>query len=96
MIEFLHTILPAVGALAAVLALVLLAGRVARLSGFARIGGQGGDRRKTSRLVVQDTLALDRARRLHVVRCDGKDVVLLTGGTTDLVVGWLSGQGESA
>ena len=70
----------AVAALVGVLALVLLAARAARATGLARPAA--------GRLAVQDSLALDRARRLVIVRCDGRDLLLLTG-TTDHVVGWL-------
>ena len=84
---------PAVGALAAVVALVLLAGRAARIAGLARLGA-GAGAGKLQRLLIQDTLALDRVRRLHVILCDGKEVLLLTGGTTDVVVGWITGQGD--
>ena len=76
------TLLPALAALSAVLALVLLAGRAARLTGLARAANG-------RRLILQDTLALDRARRMHVVRCDGRDLLLVTGGGRDVVVGWL-------
>lgn len=82
------TMLPALAALAGVLALVVLAGRAARLTGLARPG-------PGRRLSLQDTLALDRVRRLHVVRCDGRDVLLITGGAADIVVGWLPGAGVS-
>ncbi len=77
------TILTALAALAAVLVLVLLAGRAARLGGFApRAGGR--------LLAVQDTLALDHRRRLTLVGCNGRRVLLLTGGAQDLVVScWL-------
>lgn len=80
------SILPAVAALLAVLGLVILAGRAARLTGLARPA-------PGRRLAVQDTLVLDRARRLHVVRCDGRDVLLMTGGAADVVVGWLPAEG---
>lgn len=75
------SILSAIAALAAVLLLVLLAGRAARMTRFARPGGGG-------RLRVQETLALDPRRRLHLITCDGRDVLLLTGAQ-DVVVGWL-------
>jgi flagellar protein FliO/FliZ len=76
--------LMAVAALAAVLALIWLASRAARWSGLAtRPAG-------TKHLAVQDTLALDARRRLTLVRCDGRRVLLLTGGGQDLVVGWLA------
>ncbi|HTW25739.1 MAG TPA: flagellar biosynthetic protein FliO [Acetobacteraceae bacterium] len=76
-------------ALAAVLGLVVLAGRAARLGGFAPRGGVG------RRIQVQETTALDPRRRLHLVSCDGRAVLLLTGGGADLVVGWLP-EGASA
>jgi hypothetical protein len=76
------TILTAVAALAAVLGLVLLAGRAARATGFARFAaGQ--------RLAMRETLALDRSRSLRIVSCDGRELLLLVGGSTDLVIGWL-------
>ncbi len=81
-------LVPTIAALLAVLALVVLAGRAARLTGLARASAG-------RRLVVQDTLALDRARRLHVVRCDGRDLLLMTGGGRDLVVGWLPAPGAA-
>ena len=79
-------ILSAVAALGLVLGLIWLAARGARIAGFARLPGSGP---RHGRLTIQDTLALDRARRLVVVRCDGKDLLLLTGGQCDAVVGWL-------
>ncbi len=75
------TLLAAIAALAAVLVLILLMGRAARASGLGRHGGG-------QRLRVQDSLALDRTRRLLVVRCDGRDLLLLTDGS-DAVIGWL-------
>lgn len=77
----------AVASLALVTGLVLLAARLARTTGLGRLAFSANS---TRRLVVQDSLALDRSRRLLVIRCDGKDVLLLTGGQTDLVVGWLA------
>ena len=76
------TLLTALGALAAVLGLVWLVSRAARWGGLApRPTG-------VRRLVVQDVLALDARRRLTLVRCDDRTVLLLTGGAQDLVVGW--------
>ncbi len=40
-------------------------------------------------LAVLEALAIDPRRRLHLVRCDERTVLLLTGGAEDLVVGWL-------
>ncbi len=75
-------VLTAIAALAAVLGLVLLVGRLVRFSG--RLPRPGG-----GRLAVTEVLALDASRRLRLVRCDGREVLLLTGGPADLVVGWV-------
>jgi flagellar protein FliO/FliZ len=77
------TTLTALAALAVVLGLVWLASRAARWGGLAP--RQTGPRR----LVVQDAIALDARRRLTLVRCDDRSVLLLTGGAQDVVVGWL-------
>lgn len=76
--------LTGLGALAAVLGLIWLAARAARLSGLAPRAGGG------RRLGLGETLALDSRRRLHLIRCDGRELLLLTGGSTDAVIGWLS------
>lgn len=75
----------AAAALAGVVALLLLLGRAARAFGLGGAAPRGGPRR----LVLQDSLAIDPKRRLVLVRCDGRDVLLLTGGGADQVVGWL-------
>jgi len=77
------TLLTAIAALGAVLALIWLASRAARWGGLTQ--------RPTGarRLTVQDTLPLDTGRRLTLVRCDQREVLLLTGGSHDLVLGWL-------
>ena len=77
------SILSAIAALAAVLALIWLAGRAARFGGLANRPATGRS------LVVQDVIALDTRRRLHLVKCEGRRVLLLTGGGQDVVVGWL-------
>jgi len=74
-----------VPSLAAVLGLVLLAGRIVRRTGLASRLNAGG------RISVVQAIALDQRRRLHLVRCDGRKVLLLTGGGQDVVVGWLDG-----
>jgi flagellar protein FliO/FliZ len=75
--------LTAAASLAAVLALVLLGGRLLRAGGLAPAARPG------ARLCVQETLALDARRRLVLVRCDGRELLLLTGGAQDRVVGFL-------
>ena len=42
-------------------------------------------------LIVKDTISLDARRRLHLIQHGERSVLLLTGGETDLVVGWLDG-----
>ncbi len=79
----LTSILTAAAALIAVVGLVVLAGRAARMTGLARLRGGG------QRLSLRDNLALDRTRSLRIVQCDGRDLLLLVGGQTDIVVGWL-------
>lgn len=78
--------LSGVAALAGVVALILLAGRLARRAGLARTRGEG-------RLRVEDSLPLDPRRRLLVLRCDGRRLLLLVGGPQDLMLGWLPEQG---
>lgn len=79
------TILLALAALAAVLALVWVAQRAARAAGLAAPRSTDG----SGRLAVVQALPLDPRRRLHLVRCDGRHLLLLTGGTADVVVGWI-------
>jgi len=75
------TALGALAALVAVLAALWLAVRLAeRLQPRPRAG---------RRLAVAEMLALDSRRRLTLARVDGREVLLLTGGPQDLVVGWL-------
>jgi flagellar protein FliO/FliZ len=83
------SLLTALAALAAVLALIWLAGRAARLAGLARRPSASG-----RLLSVEDVIALDARRRLHMVRCADRQVVLLTGGGQDLVVGWIDPAGR--
>jgi flagellar protein FliO/FliZ len=68
-------------ALAGVLAVLVLALRGVRAAGLARGGGR--------RLAVEEAVALDARRRLVLVRCDGRHLLLLTGGPQDAVIGWL-------
>jgi flagellar protein FliO/FliZ len=76
------SLITAIGALAAVLGLIWLAQRALRATRLApRAAGP-------RRLAVLDVLALDPRRRLHLVRCEGRSVLLLTGGAQDIVVGW--------
>jgi flagellar protein FliO/FliZ len=40
-------------------------------------------------LILRESVALDPRRRVHVLQCGERQVVLLTGGGQDLVVGWI-------
>ncbi len=40
-------------------------------------------------LLLEQALPLDARRRLCLVRCDDRKVLLLIGGSQDIVVGWL-------
>ncbi len=82
----LQSSLTAAAALGAVVLLILLAGRLAPRLGMMRRPGTA------RRLAARESLPLDARRRLHLVACDGREVLLLTGGSTDVVVGWLPGE----
>lgn len=79
----------ALAALLGVLALILLAGRLARRAGLAPRAGQG-------RITLEESLPLDARRRLVLVRVEGRALLLLTGGAQDQVVGWLPPAPEEA
>jgi flagellar protein FliO/FliZ len=86
------SMLTGIVALAAVLALVLLAGRIARLGGWVpRAGGVSA-----RRLRLEETLSLDSRRRLQLVSCDGRSLLVMTGGTNDVVIGWAPHAGDLA
>lgn len=78
------SLLLALLALLGVVGLILLARRAALLMpSLARLPGAAGPLR------LEQTLTLDTRRRLLLVRCGARKVLLLTGGGQDLVVGWL-------
>ena len=80
--------LQAAGALAAILLLLALGARGLRWGGLAT--------RPNRRLAVQEVLALDSRRRLLLLRCDEREVLLLTGNGQDALLGWLPVRDESA
>ncbi|MBV9250062.1 MAG: flagellar biosynthetic protein FliO [Acetobacteraceae bacterium] len=73
----------AIAALSLVLALIWVGARLARAGGFAARFGGGRE------LAVLETVSLDSRRRVHLVRCGQRRVLLLTGGGSDVVAGWL-------
>ncbi len=88
------------GALALVLALIWASrhalsafpGMLARFGLDAkRVGPARG-----GALALEQVITLDARRRLVLARCGARQVVLLTGGAQDLVVGWLDAPAERA
>jgi flagellar biogenesis protein FliO len=72
----------ALATLGAVVLLILIAGRGARLlPAFRRVEGQAA-------LKLCGTLALDARRRLHLVEADGQRALVLTGGGRDVLIAW--------
>ena len=78
------TVLTAIAALAVVLGLIWLAQAVARQSGRFRPSVKG-----SARLSVVQSLALDQRRRVQLVACDGQHFLVLTGGSQDLMLGFV-------
>ena len=68
-------------ALGAVLGAILLAAHLLRRTGLAGPGAQ--------RLRLRETLALDRTRRLYLIACDGREMLVLAGPSGDAPVGWI-------
>lgn len=79
MSALIQTVAMAGAALAAVLGMVVLAGRGARM---LRLAQPAAGRR----LVLGEALALDRTRRLQLVSCDGREFLLLIGNGSEQVV----------
>ena len=79
----LGALLTEAAALLAVLLLITAGVRLFRARGWAAPARAG------KVLVLRESVALDTKRRLHLVQCGGRQVVLLTGGAQDVVVGWI-------
>lgn len=88
-----YDIVSALAALIAVIAMILLSRNAWRITDRLR-----GAASRQGVLSVESSLPLDARRRLSVVSCHGRKVLLLTGGPSDVVVGWLpdSAQEETA
>jgi flagellar protein FliO/FliZ len=76
-------------ALALVLALAAGAGRLARLLRPALPG------QDTAGIQVLERVPIDSRRRLTLVRCRGREVLLLTGGPRDVAVTAWADEGEA-
>lgn len=81
----------AAAALVATLALIGAVAYGARRLGMLRPGALG-----PRRLEVKESLMLDPRRRLVIVRCDGKDRLLLLSPGGDLVIGETTAVQEAA
>jgi flagellar protein FliO/FliZ len=73
----------AIVALLAVLALIGLAAHAVRAFCPRRHGPSPGTLR------IQDVLALDGRRRIYLIACADRRVLVMTGGGSDVVLGWL-------
>jgi flagellar protein FliO/FliZ len=70
----------------------VLIGVLALIGAAARLFQSGTWRprpRPDRTLVLRESIALDPRRRVHLVQCGQRQVILLTGGGQDLVVGWM-------
>jgi hypothetical protein len=85
MVEGVTTLLTSAAALAGIIGLILLIGRALRYTSVGKPGSPG------RLLIVKEAIALDARRRLYLVQYGDRAVLLLTGGSSDVVVGWLDG-----
>ena len=77
--------------LATIAAFLVLAKCLESLRGgrlFFRWRGQGRSQSlaTSSRISIEQTCIIDGKRRLLMVRCDDQRILLMTGGSTDLVI----------
>jgi flagellar protein FliO/FliZ len=79
------TLAQGAGTLAVVLLLAWGGARLLRASPLA-----AGAARPGRRLRLEEVLAIDPRRRVLLLSCDGREMLLLTGGSgPDLMLGWL-------
>jgi flagellar protein FliO/FliZ len=72
-----------IGVLAAVLVLIVAGTRLLQF-GLWRSKPRPG-----RTLMLRESIALDPRRRVHLVQCGQRQVILLTGGAQDVVIGWM-------
>ena len=84
------SIIFAIGALCAVLASIRLF-HIAAQRGWLPLTALGGHAGNQC-LALTEVVRLDARRRLHLVRCADRRVLIMTGGGGDVVVGWLPGE----
>lgn len=73
----------AIAALLVVLGLIWVGAYALRATRSAAPGTAG------HKLTIHATLALDPKRRIYLIACENRRVLLLTGGGNDVVLGWL-------
>ncbi len=78
-----HSVFLVIGVLTGVLALILAATRL------LQFGLWRSQPRPGRALVLRESIAIDPRRRIHLVQCGQRQVILLTGGGQDLVIGWM-------
>ena len=71
----------AAGALAVVLGLLWMMARLARRGGLATPGPR--------RVKVVEATPIDSRRRAVILRVDGREALIVTGGPQDSLIGWL-------
>lgn len=71
------------GSFVLVIALILLSQKVLK-----KLLPYVAAKRQTRHLAVLESLALDQRRRLSLIRCGARTGVILTGGGTDVFLGW--------
>jgi flagellar protein FliO/FliZ len=79
--------LSVLAALGAVVALVMLSRRVLLM--LPRALTSGGLAGRAGPLAVEQVLALDVRRRVLLLRCGERRLLLLTGGPQDVMLGWV-------
>lgn len=78
-----QSVLVAACSLASIIAILLLGTRLVRLRLMSpRI-------QSTKALRLCETLPLDPKRRIHLLECDGNKLLVMTGGGSDQVIGWV-------
>ena len=73
------TVALALGALAAIILAILGGARMLRATGFTPTA---------RRLRVVDQISLGRST-LRIIACDGREMLIISGGTQDTMLGWL-------
>jgi flagellar protein FliO/FliZ len=72
-----------IGVLTGVIALILAATRLFQFSLWRSQPHPGRI------LALRESIVIDPRRRIHLVQCGQRQVILLTGGGQDLVIGWI-------